>query len=148
MSPNDAELDINKNHVVSALNAYYAKFTSLKPNYKFAVGDTVRIRREKTTFLRGYHERFNRELFEVVEVLRHLPIPTYKLKSLDRGDVIAGAFYNNELQKILGDIYKVEKVLKRRTRNGQVQLYVKWLDFGRAHNSWVNATDVTERYHG
>jgi hypothetical protein len=148
MSPNEADLVQNRHHVISALNDYYTKVTSTKVKPRFAVGDTVRIRRELTVFLRGYHERFKREQFEVVAVERRMPIPTFTIKSLDTGDIISGSFYNNELQKVLGDTYKVEKVLKRRVRNGKVQLYVKWLDFNARHNSWIDADDVTETYDG
>ena len=144
MSPNEGELEQNKNHVISALNQYYSKITAVKSKINFKVGDTVRVRRELTKFTRGYHERFGRELFEVVEVQQRMPIPTYKLKSLDKGDIVQGTFYNNELQKVKGDVYRVEKVLKRRKKNGQLELFVKWMDFGSAHNSWINAGDVTE----
>ena len=146
MSPEEAELEENKTHVISALNHYYTKVTTVNTKIKFAVGDIVRIRRAQTKFTRGYHERFTRELFKIIEVQQRMPIPTYKLKSLDKDDTIQGGFYNNELQKVLGDIYKVEKILKRRTRNGKPQIYVKWLDFGSAHNSWIDESDITEVY--
>jgi hypothetical protein len=146
MSPNDAELEKNKNHVISALNQYYTKITSLQTKVKFAVGDTVRIEKERTKFARGYHERFTRELFEVVSVNRRMPIPTYKLKSLNTDEIIGGAFYNNELQKVSGDIYRVEKVLKKRTQHGVKQLFVKWMDFDSSHNSWIKESDITETF--
>lgn len=148
MSPNAADLPENRHYVISALNDYYTKITAKRVRARFKIGDTVRIRRELTVFLRGYHERFKRELFTIIAVERRMPIPAYTLKSLDKDDVISGLFYNNELQKVLGGVYKVEKVIKRRVRNGKVQLYVKWLDFGPSHNSWIDAEDVTEIYHG
>lgn len=148
LSPNEAELSENKNRVVEALSFYYSQKLKIKSRIKFTIGDIVRIRRELTPFLRGYHERFNREYFEVVQVLRRMPIPTYKVKSLNNGEIIEGTFYNNELQKVLGDIWKVEKVIKRRTRNKVKQLYVKWMDFDSTHNNWINASDVTETYNG
>jgi hypothetical protein len=144
MSPNEAEQEENKNFVISALNEYYSKIVALKVREKFKVGDFVRLYKYPTKFTRGYHERFTRELFEIVKVNRRMPIPTYSVKSCDTNDVIKGSFYNNELQKVSGDVFKVEKVLKRRTVSGQRQLYVKWLDFGNHHNSWINEGDVEE----
>ena len=45
-------------------------------------------------------------------------------------DVIIGTFYNEELQKayVTDDtVYKIEKVLQKRTYRGVKQAYVKWL---------------------
>ena len=61
------------------------------------------------------------------------------------GDVIIGSFYNEELQKayVTDDkVYKIEKVLKKRTYRGVKQIYVKWLYYPRKCNSWVDASSV------
>ena len=75
-----------------------------------------------------------------------MPIPTYQVKSCDTGEIIQGSFYSNELQKVAGAIFKVEKVLKRRIVKGRWQLYVKWLDFGVHHNSWINEEDIDRTF--
>ena len=59
--------------------------------------------------------------------------------------MITGTFYNEELQKacVTDDtIYKIEKVLKKRTYRGTKQVYVKWLYHPRKFNSLVNASSV------
>ena len=61
------------------------------------------------------------------------------------GDVIISTLYNEELQKayVTDDtVYKIEKVLKKRTYRGTKQVYVKWLYYPRKFNSWVNASSV------
>ena len=146
MSPNEAELYSNRHHVISALSQYYSKIVSTNIKPKYHVGDIVRIQKERTKFARGYHERFTRELFEIIKLNTRMPVPTYTLKSLNKGDTISGTFYNNELQRVQGDIYKVEQVLKKRTRNGEIEYFVKWLDFDNEHNSWILASDITEVY--
>jgi hypothetical protein len=147
MTPNDAEKDRNWVHVRNALSEYYTKFTSLKKKkHKFAIGDTVRIKIEKTKFGRGYHEQFKRELFKVIRINTRMPITTYSIKSLDDGEEIKGSFYSNELQAQKGDVFKIEKVIKRRKQNGVDQIYVKWLDFSNAHNEWIDAANVTDVY--
>jgi hypothetical protein len=147
MSPNEAEKDKNWNYVRNMLSEYYTKFTSLKKKKaKFAVGDVVRIKIAKTKFGRGYHEQFKRELFQVTRINKRMPIITYSIKSMNDGEEIKGSFYSNELQAQKGDVFKVEKVIKRRKRNGVDQIYVKWLDFNDTHNQWINATNVTEVY--
>jgi hypothetical protein len=55
------------------------------------------------------------------------------------GEDIKGKFYEQELQKIekTDDVYKIEKILKTRKRNGRIEYFVKWLGYPEKFNSWV-----------
>jgi hypothetical protein len=46
------------------------------------VGQTVIVKKTKTTFQRGYHRRYNLELFTISKVDTRKPIPMYELKSV------------------------------------------------------------------
>ena len=51
---------------------------------------------------------------------------TYKIKDKN-GEEVKGSFYEQELQKSKQTIFRIEKVLKKRTKsNGQIEIYVKW----------------------
>ena len=55
-------------------------------------------------------------------------MPVYKLKD-DAGEILNETFYEAQLQKVIknDDIYRVEKVLrKRRKRKGVAEYFVKW----------------------
>ena len=54
-----------------------------------------------------------------------MPVPMYYLKSLEKLDEIEGGFYANELSLIDEDLFKIEKVLKRRRYKGVNQVFVK-----------------------
>lgn len=69
-----------------------------KKGPKFQVGDIVRISRVKGVFEKGYTNRWSFDLYEIVNVLKTKPI-TYRVKDLQRGDVLDGSFYEPELQK-------------------------------------------------
>jgi hypothetical protein len=149
MSPDEAELPANKNEVLNALNKHYSAIVARKgkPANKFKIGDTVRIKTLANVFARGFHPTFTTEYFSVVKINQRMPITTYNVKSLNTEEVIRGAFYQGELQRCGGDVWKIEKVLKRRTRRGVRQIFVKWLHFDNAHNSWVNVRqDVVADY--
>ena len=145
-TPSYAERDINIPTMRSILWENRAKVikTGRKMKPRFQVGDRVRIRKEQRVFDRGYNEKFTAEYFEVTSVNHRLPIPTYTLKSLDDGEVVAGDFYGNELQLTKGDVWKVEKVIKRRKRGRRNEVFVKWLGFGNRHNSWVDERDIQD----
>ena len=146
MSPNDAEKKENQEHVFQCLFDHYTQVYEKKKKPRYKVGDHVRVKIKKTIMTRGYHERFGREQFEIIQVNTRMPIPQYIIKSLDSNEIQKGGFYDNELQLIEGDVYKVEKVLKKRTYRGKKQLFVKWLDFNDSHNQWIAASDVTDTY--
>jgi transposase InsO family protein len=110
------------------------------PIWKFQLGDTVRITVYKNIFSKGYKQTWTDELFTICQ--RHVSTPaTYGLKDLG-GEEIKGRFYEQELQKVIKsdtDEYIVEKVLKSRKRNGQIEHFVKWRGYGDKFNSWTTS---------
>lgn len=106
----------------------------------FKVGDKVRVSKLKSPLEKGYTPNWSTEIFTVCEVRRTNPT-TYHLKD-ERGVVLAGGFYREELRKtLLPDVFLVEKILKRKA--GKV--YVKWLGFSKDHNSWIDANKIIDR---
>lgn len=144
MSPEDAENPINlgklRNILFHNRGETILKGRKMRPEFK--IGDMVRIKTEGRTFARGYNETFSKEYFQVAEISHRLPIITYKLKSMNTDEYIKGEFYSAEMQLVQGDVFKVEKILKQRVRNGRRQYLIKWLDFDDRHNSWVPASHL------
>jgi hypothetical protein len=113
----------------------------IKP-YKLRVGDYVRISFLKNTFSREYDQRWSGELFTIVGRYRSQGIPLYVLKDYS-GEEVEGSFYTEELQKIHpDDVFKVEKILKKRTRGGKKEVLVKWLRWPDKYNSWEPEENV------
>ena len=120
------------------------KDKSKKQNFKFEVGETVRISHLKTTFQREYQQKWTGELFKITKRYKRNGIPVYKLQDWS-GEDIDGSFYQQELQVVdvnQDTLFKVEKVLRRRMRNGQREAFVKWLHWPKKYNSWIPATNL------
>ena len=116
---------------------------------KLKVGDTVRVKiltKKVSGDSRAYVPQFKGEYFTIVEVKRNMMVPMYVIKSQDTGETITDSFYAEELQKVEGDVYQVERVLARRGRGRNRQLLVKWMFFGPQHNSWIREADVANVY--
>ncbi|KAF8795493.1 putative uncharacterized transposon-derived like protein [Argiope bruennichi] len=110
------------------------KIKLMKP--KFKVGDTVRISKEKLLFEKGYEQNWTIEIFTVDRVLLRNPV-VYKIKDLN-GEEIEGTFYEQELQKVIDSgFYPVEKILKTRTRKGQLEYFVKFRGYPEKFNTWL-----------
>jgi hypothetical protein len=132
MAPNDVNSD-NMRQVAERMFP-----VKVQPVWKFQLGDTVRISRYKNIFEKGFLQNWTTELYSVVE--RHVSNPpTYSLKDL-LGEEIKGRFYEQELQKVVktDDVYIVDKVLKTRKRNGQLEHFVKWQGYDDKFNSWTS----------
>ena len=77
-------------------------------------------------------------------------IPVYKVMDYDK-ESIQGTFYGNELQKVNKDkdnVWKVDKVLRKRTRKGQEEWYVSWVGWPKKFNMWIpkaNVKDINPR---
>ena len=83
-------------------------------------------------FEKGSTPRWNEEVFRIYKIVLTIPI-TYKIIDLN-GEEIEGLFYEQELQKTTQDIFRIEKVLKRK---GDKSL-VKWVGYSDACNSCVD----------
>ena len=111
---------------------------------KFKVGDVVRIGKKKKTFEKGFTTNWTEELFTIIQVQPTNPW-TYKIKDW-KGEEVKGTFYEPELQKSKQTVFRVEKVLKRRVKNGQKEIYVKWMGYPKTFNSWIAADKDVEKY--
>ena len=60
----------------------------------------------------------------------------YEIEGLE-GEPIIGKFYEEELSAVnkRDDVYKVEKILKRKKVKGKKMALVKWLGYDNRHNN-------------
>jgi hypothetical protein len=121
---------------------WLTQYTDLKTqaNPKYKVGDRVRIPKHRSVFTKGYIEKWTDEVFIVHEVNTKYKPALYTLK--DDGDqVIQGSFYEQELQLVIDDVYRIERVLRTRVKNKVKQALVKWK--GYTEPSWINHNELT-----
>jgi hypothetical protein len=76
---------------------------SPKPRPKYAVGDEIRINRNKGVFCKGYSARWTEELF-ITSAIQYTDLITYKIQDLN-GEEIKGTFYEQEMQKSTQDTF-------------------------------------------
>ena len=111
---------------------------------KFKIGDRVRILKKKKTFENGFTPIWKKELF-IVSGVRLTKPATYNIKGL-KGETIEGAFYQQELPKTNQEVFRIDKVLRRRKRNddGTKEAFVKWKGYSNDFNSWILESDIQE----
>ena len=132
--PSDARNPANYQHVH---NAPYAKVNARKATSpKFHVGDKVRITRKKGTFEKGFIPNWAEEVFTISSVKATKP-PMYTIKDT-LGEPVQGTFYEHVLQLSAQEIFRIERVLKKK----KIQVFVKREGYSDAFNSWVPLTDL------
>ena len=109
-------------------------------NPKFKIGDTVRLSRTKAIFEKGYLPNWSEELYIVDKVQDTIPI-THKVKNL-LDEEIEGSFYEKELQKSDQEVYRVEKVIRKKKIDGVEHALVKWSGYNEKHNQWMPVKDL------
>lgn len=144
-TPHTAETNPNTHlEIRKRMSEYYEK---IKPRVaKFKVGDYVRVMKLKGKFDRGYNERAAKEIFKVHAINTKLKIPLYVLSNYSGTEIIKGSFYENEITRASGDVFRIEKVIKKRKYRGRDQLFVKWKGFDDSHNSWINSEQVVRKF--
>lgn len=113
-----------------------------RPKPKLAVGDRVRISRQKGVFEPGYVGKWSREIFIITKVVNSDPY-TYKVKD-SLNEPIEGTFYNQELQKTKQpeNWGLVDHVIKSKTVKGKKFNLVHWLGLPKKYDSWISDDDT------
>jgi transposase InsO family protein len=133
---------VNKDNETTVLKRMYGDEVPTTISPRLRPGDKVRISKTRHTFDKGYLPNWTEEIFTVSEVARTSP-PTYVLEDYD-GEKLQGSFYDKELQRIIktDDVYKIEKIIRSRRRQGIKEYFVKWRGYPEKFNSWVKESDV------
>jgi|GEM_PF-907315 len=144
-SPNQAEEDESTHLQINLRQAKEQEKIKARP-VKFKVGEEVRIAKIKGKFGRGYQASANEEIFRIYQIKRKLKIPMYKLETYDGKEIINGDFYDFELTKVTGDLFRIEKVIKSEKRKGKTWHYVKWKGFNDSYNSWIPGENIVKKF--
>lgn len=134
--------DVNERNALEIWTRLQLKrMRSIKKQKKSDIkpGDHVRIAKNKDTMMdKGFLPNWSDEIFTVN---RHIPRQPHIYNLQDEtNEKVEGAFYRPEIQKVVKDkntVYRVEKILKRRTRRGIREVLVEWKGFSAKHNSWI-----------
>ena len=111
-----------------------------KTSKKFKIGDTVRISRIKGIFEHGFLPNWTEQIYKIHEINNSTPV-TYILKDL-KDEIIEGGFYKEELQKTSQDVFRIEKVLRKKKINGIEHGLVKWIGYNDKFNEWLPVSKI------
>ena len=110
----------------------------------FTVGGMVRISKSKGVFDNGYMPNWLKEHFTVSEASaarKGSKRRVYRISDYN-GEPVTGIWYDDELQHISNNQYRIERVIRQRTAaDGTKQILVKWEGWPEKFNSWIREED-------
>ena len=110
---------------------------------KLSIGDKVRIPYETKKFDKGYYPTYKDNIFTVEKSIKGDKRYVFRIKDYD-GDIVQQIFYPEQLQKITENLHRVEQILRRRTRRGVREVFVKWTNYPSTYNSWIPESSVQD----
>ena len=115
-----------------------ANVDDLKSNKvpELKTSDSVRLAYEKKNFDKSYYPNWTDTVEKVEKIIVQPNKPMYGLENKNQ------TFYPEQVQKVIGNVFRVEKILRTRTRNGKKQLFIKWINYPENYNSWVDENDL------
>lgn len=138
MSPTDA---CKPENYVRVYKSQFKKFQPIETS-DLNVGDRVRISVQKKLFEKGATPNWTEEIFKISRIVPYTRPITYSLED-DAGESVDGAFYSEQLQKTDQDIYRVDRVLRRRKkRDGTREAYVSWSGYPSKFNQWIPEDEI------
>ena len=103
---------------------------------KYRVGDKVRISLVKGIFAKGYEANWSEQVYVIDSIKNTMPV-SYTLKDL-HGEPLIGRFYEPELQKTNQEVFRIEKVISKKTnKDGTKMIRVKWRGYPDKFNQWI-----------
>lgn len=143
MSPFEAENNPNAELYINGLiSEREAQMKKIDPTLK--VGDLVRIAKQKNIFSRGFDPQSQDEIFRIRKISTKMKIPLYYLSNYERNENIEGGFYRFEITPANINLFKIEKIIRRRTLRGEKQILVKWLGYDEKYNQWIPEKEVQD----
>lgn len=114
---------------------------------KYAVGQYVRISRAKGVFAKGYEAGYTEEIFIITKINQTRTPHVYEIKD-QAGEIIDGFFYEQELSPVNKNLeeeeFLIDKVIKRKGKGKNAQVFVSWRGYPAKFNSWIPASDIKD----
>ncbi|MCG8048322.1 MAG: chromo domain-containing protein [Candidatus Thiodiazotropha endolucinida] len=128
-----------------AHNSGKSKIVPKKRPFKYRLNQHVRVSHLKGAFTRAYDQTYSGEIFQISKRYYRGSLPIYRLKDL-QGDEIKGTWYESELLPLEIDpdkmSFKIDKILKRRGKGKNQEVFVSWKHYPKKFNQWIKKTDI------
>lgn len=130
---------------VETLQELHDVWTRNAKTDKIGIQSTVRKQYKRTPFDKAYLPMWTDQIFKIKQSMPDVQNVRYRIED-EQNQETKERPYVEQIQKIKPLFFRVESIVKRRTRKkgGKkvIEVLVKWLNYPESFNSWVPETDV------
>lgn len=119
---------------------------SMTKEYKYNLGDNVKISLHRSAFSKSSDKSFSNEIFKIVERKSVGGVDKYILKDASNR-ILTGYFYDPELALFIppkedNRLYQIDKILSKKKVGKSWQYLVSWKGFDSSFNSYVDSNQI------
>ena len=108
---------------------------------KIKEGDIVRKAYKLGPFDKSFYPNWTDKTYKVNAVAKEPVKAMYKIED-EKNIEDKQRYYPEEIQKITENLYRVEKIIDRKTVEGKKLCLVKWLNYPDSFNSWIEEKNI------
>lgn len=148
MRPIDVDPDDKQDEKTVFLNTYgvpslrHLLFREYYRKNEFEPGDEVRIALMKEAFTKGYSPQWSKDTYRIVRCIPRVDKTVYEIKSSGSNHILRKKFYKEELQKVTNNLSHIDKVIRKREKDGITQYLVKFTDDRGSRNRWIHQSEL------
>jgi hypothetical protein len=137
---NDETILFKNIYGVSTVSELYEQ---RKKQKELQANDIVRKQYQLKPFDKSYYPYWTDQTFKIASKADAPIKPLYKLTDV-QGNTPSLRLYPEQVQKIRENLYRVERVIRRRKYRGKTQCLVKWLNYPDTYNSWIDESELVK----
>lgn len=111
---------------------------------RFKLGDVVRLKYDLSPFDRRYLPNYTDCYFVIDKIVKGYPRLKYKVKLYENNNPVIGSFYEEELQKVSVNEYRVVPIAKKRV-NKRIKVLLHFLGYPSEFDQWYDEQDPMVR---
>ena len=113
----------------------------VKDEHRLKEGDVVRKTYKLGPFDKSFYPNWTDKTYKVNAIAKEPVKAMYKIED-EKKEIDKQRYYPEEIQKITENLYRVEKIINRKTVGGKKMCLVKWLNYPDSFNSWVEEKNI------
>ena len=138
-------VDINKDNEKQVWFKLYSDQFPLKVNFKFQVGQKVRVLKNKKLFEKSYLPQWSSAIYTIASRRATEPV-TYKVRDPE-GQIEKQAYYTPQIQLISvpENLLAIDVMESRRLPSGEMEYSIHYRGWPKAYDRWLAASHVKNK---